>query len=560
MSQKEATKSKKKHNKFTYNDVRHAIDKNDSNTDFTTLLNNIEDQILIGYGNTIHTLLYRSIIKSNIRAFIYLIKEYKKRFMNNDKYPLSFVLNRGTKSLQNNEITPLAKILLLLRKDTLNHKQRLQYRHMASLLIANGVDVNHKSVMTPHKNKRKSATDYQIIEPIEIAFSLCDPEIFLAIMFRNKRTHKYDNPLIEYIQSKIYKLWYNEYDAEGLNVINLHCNDCCLDIFAEALRYLYMLKPKNGISKKQGSIFDYHLIKYHKMINNIDITQVEAIKTYYDSPKTVKNWSLGIHLTYNPYDQQRNGLLRFISVLPTIYNLKQLNVTWLHNSHNSQNRDEDDICSKLLHSLSKQCRKYGTITHIELNGLKISPKSMDWLSDAIVNWNWCDSLFEIITIGYLRSNMSKFSTDIAHIIYKYYFDEKSEEMLQIECEKNKLRELEQLSLVNVGLNNECIEKLCTAMKTSHVLRIKKIILNENIFNIIGLITICRFIEEIDCIYLNHLEIKDCNKLDFIQKHYALQQFLLIMACSKQYNLVLFDNNESKEKDDENQACEQYCDS
>eukprot|EP01084_Bolivina_argentea_P116119 206380_1 len=113
--------------------------------------------------------------------------------------------------------------------------------------ILNGTDKNCESVMEPHKDERKSADDYQIVKPIEVAFSLYDPELFLAIMFRNtdKIMDINGNPLID-IQYKIYKLWFNEYNKSKLNVIKLHGNDCSVDIFAEALRYLYYT-PKTPI-------------------------------------------------------------------------------------------------------------------------------------------------------------------------------------------------------------------------------------------------------------------------------------------------------------------------
>eukprot|EP01084_Bolivina_argentea_P252890 424639_1 len=231
MSQKTTTsKKKKKKSKHSnkrnknkalatsYDDIHHAIEKKDKNTNFVEMLKNItDDKILIGYGHTIHTLLYFAATKPNIEALMYLIKECKKRFNgSNTKHTISSVLNNGYKSQKKQEngkqyqITPLAKILLTLRKDHLTESQRLEYRHMALLLIGNGVDVNCKSVMEPHKDQRKNATDYQIVEPIEIAFSLYDPELFLAIMFQNIDQINYknseekldENPLIT-IQRKV---------------------------------------------------------------------------------------------------------------------------------------------------------------------------------------------------------------------------------------------------------------------------------------------------------------------------------------------------------------------
>eukprot|EP01084_Bolivina_argentea_P116120 206381_1 len=579
MSQKQINSKKKEKSKrkriTSYADIHHEIDKNNNKTDFMILLNDIKDKDLTGYGNSIHTLLYHAATKPNIKALIYLIKECKNRF-SNDK--ISAVLNKGTKTKKEIDITPLTKTLLTLRKNQL--EERLKHRHIALLFIGNGTDENCESVMEPHKDERKSADDYQIVKPIEVAFSLYDPELFLAILFRNIdkimniNMDINGNPLID-IQYKIYKLWFNEYNKSKLNVIKLHGNDCSVDIFAEALRYLYMLKSKHCIKRKKSkcsmeSIIDKYMIKYYKMINNSVITQLEAIKMYYHTPKTVENWTLGIHLKYDSYlkyhpcfdkktyHKQRKGLARFICVLPKIYNLKQLYIKWTQ----KKIEGDDKNCFELLRSLYIQCTKYGTITDMKLNGFNISSKSMDWLSDSIIQWhvNWKNSLFGLITMGYLRNNPYIFPIDIIFTIYKYCFDKKRQEVLYTQCKTTTFKQLKILSLTKVGLNNECINKLCIAMKTSRVLRVNKLILNNNIFNIIGLSTICRFIEETDCIYLKHLEIKNCYRLDFKQSHYPLQIFLLVMSCIKQYNLVLFDNNESKEKDDENQACEQYYDS
>eukprot|EP01084_Bolivina_argentea_P116122 206383_1 len=246
MSQKQINSKKKEKSKrkriTSYADIHHEIDKNNNKTDFMILLNDIKDKDLTGYGNSIHTLLYHAATKPNIKALIYLIKECKNRF-SNDK--ISAVLNKGTKTKKEIDITPLTKTLLTLRKNQL--EERLKHRHIALLFIGNGTDENCESVMEPHKDERKSADDYQIVKPIEVAFSLYDPELFLAIMFRNtdKIMDINGNPLID-IQYKIYKLWFNEYNKSKLNVIKLHGNDCSVDIFAEALRYLYYT-PKTPI-------------------------------------------------------------------------------------------------------------------------------------------------------------------------------------------------------------------------------------------------------------------------------------------------------------------------
>eukprot|EP01084_Bolivina_argentea_P116121 206382_1 len=575
MSQKQINSKKKEKSKrkriTSYADIHHEIDKNNNKTDFMILLNDIKDKDLTGYGNSIHTLLYHAATKPNIKALIYLIKECKNRF-SNDK--ISAVLNKGTKTKKEIDITPLTKTLLTLRKNQL--EERLKHRHIALLFIGNGTDENCESVMEPHKDERKSADDYQIVKPIEVAFSLYDPELFLAILFRNIdkimniNMDINGNPLID-IQYKIYKLWFNEYNKSKLNVIKLHGNDCSVDIFAEALRYLYMLKSKHCIKRKKSkcsmeSIIDKYMIKYYKMINNSVITQLEAIKMYYHTPKTVENWTLGIHLKYDSYlkyhpcfdkktyHKQRKGLARFICVLPKIYNLKQLYIKWTQ----KKIEGDDKNCFELLRSLYIQCTKYGTITDMKLNGFNISSKSMDWLSDSIIQWhvNWKNSLFGLITMGYLRNNPYIFPIDIIFTIYKYCFDKKRQEVLYTQCKTTTFKQLKILSLTKVGLNNECINKLCIAMKTSRVLRVNKLILNNNIFNIIGLSTICRFIEETDCIYLKHLEIKNCYRLDFKQSHYPLQIFLLVMSCIKQYNLVLFDEKRNDIINDEQQKCEE----
>eukprot|EP01084_Bolivina_argentea_P284281 487165_1 len=603
-NKKKKHKSRSKANKreiTTYRDVHHEIDKNGDNTDYATLLKNIkDDKLLISYGHTIHTLLYYAATKPNIRALTYLIKECKQRFKNNKKYPISFVLNRGNKSQKkvngkHYHITPLSKILLTLRKKRLTPNIRLQYRHMALLLIINGVNVDCESVMEPHKDERKSATDYQIVKPIEIAFSLYDPEIFLAIMFRNidRMNHRnrvitlYENPLIN-IQQNIHKLWYNKYNNKlKVNIINLECNDCSLGIFAEALRYLYILKPKESSKRRKSrcvidSVIDDNMIKYYKCINDKKITQLKAIKKFYHLPEVIENWGLNIQLVYNTrlsytpcfdkktFHKERKGLMFFIAVLPKMYNLRQLHITWTK----KQIESDGKYCFELLKSLNIQCIQYGTLNDIKLKGLKIVSESMSWLSESIINWSdkdtytdvktWEHSIFGILIFGYLRVNIniSTFPIDVIFKIYRYYFD-KNVETLSMRSGKNQFKQLQRLSLINVHLDNKCIEKLCNAMKISKVLRIKKIILHKNVFDIVGLTKICRFIEETDCKYLNHLEIKNCHRLDFDHSHFPCQIFLLIMSCIKQYNLVLCDNDECKdnyqnENENENE-CNAVCD-